>query len=102
MVFQVKGKESLDARLNVRLPAGELARIKDDAEMSNMSMSEIVRCRYFGKPVIAKHDELMIKELRRVGGLLKLVHTESNGSYSKETAAALSQVSNLIKELSAK
>lgn len=102
MVFARKGSEPLDARLNVRLPDSELDTIREDAELAGISMSELVRARYFGRPVVANADKLMIKELRRLGGLLKLVHIESKGAYSAVTAAALSQVSEYITRLSKK
>ena len=34
-------------------------------------------------------DATTIRELRRLGGLLKKVHVDSGGAYSEETAAAL-------------
>ena len=102
MVFERKGIEPLDARLNVRLPMRELDAIRDDAELAGISISELVRARYFGRPVVANADKLMIKELRRVGGLLKSVHLESNGAYSNDTAAALAQVREYITKLSRK
>lgn len=102
MVFKRKGDNPLDARLNVRLPQTERDTIHEDAELAGISMSELVRARYFGRPVVANADKLMIKELRRLGGLLKLVHLESNGAYSATTAAALSQVSTYITKLSKK
>lgn len=102
MGFQTKGLFNLDARVNVRLTSVEKARLADDADMAGMSMSELVRARYFGRPIIANADQLMIKELRRIGGLLKAVHLESQGTYSKDTAAALKQISSYITKLSAK
>lgn len=102
MAFEQKKNEGLDARLNLRLPQSERDTIKDDADMAGISMSELVRARYFGRPVVANADRLMIKELRRIGGLLKLVHVESNGAYSKDTAAALAQISDYITKLSCK
>jgi len=102
MVFQKKGTDGLDAFVNVRLTIEEKERLLDDADAASLSMSALVRARYFGRPIIAKADHVMIKELRRLGGLLKLVHVESNGAYSKDTAAMLTQVSNLIKEIGAK
>lgn len=92
----------LDERVNLRLPAGEKETIRDDADLAGISMSECVRRRYFGLPVKASADKLMIKELRRIGGLLKTVHLESNGAYSNQTAEALSQVSQYITQLSSK
>jgi len=34
-------------------------------------------------------DATAIRELRRLGGLVKKVHVDSGGAYSKETASAL-------------
>lgn len=102
MVFEKKGMEVMEARLNLRLPQSELAIIKENASMAGISMSEMVRARYFGKKVVANTDLAMIRELRRTGGLLKSVHTESHGAYSKDTAALLGQLGDLIDKLSKK
>lgn len=101
MVFQRKGTHELDARLNLRLPQAERDSIEHDADLAGISMSEMVRSRYFGRKIVAHADEVMIRELRRTGGLLKSVHLESKGAYSKETATLLSQLGNLIDKLSA-
>lgn len=100
MVFEKKGMSQLDARLNLRLPSNELEVIRSDANMAGISMSETVRARYFGRQVVANADMVMIKELRRIGGLLKHIHNESNGTYSRETADALSSVKTYIEKLS--
>lgn len=100
MVFKTLGLEGLDAIVNVRLLVEEKERLKDDADMAGLSMSALVRARYFGRPVIANADAVMIKELRRIGGLLKHVHMTSDGSYSKDTAAALAELSRYIEKLS--
>jgi hypothetical protein len=100
MVFKTIGIEGLDAVVNVRLLVEEKDRLKDDADMAGLSMSALVRARYFGRPVIANADAVMIKELRRIGGLLKHVHMTSDGSYSKDTAAALAELSRYIEKLS--
>jgi len=101
MVFQKKGLQELDARLNLRLPQSERNTIEHDADMAGISMSEMVRSRYFGKKIVAHADEVMIRELRRTGGLLKSVHLESGGAYSKETAKLLNQLGSLIDKISA-
>lgn len=102
MVFQTKGISGLDAVINVRLTTAEKVRLQDDADMAGISMSELVRARYFGRPVIANADQVMVKELRRIGGLLKHVHVESNGAYNQATADALAQVKRYIETLSRK
>jgi len=100
MVFKTKGIENLDAVINVRLTNAEKERLQDDADIASMSMSELVRARYFGRPVIANADMVMVKELRRLGGLLKQVHTTSDGAYSKTTAAILVEINGYIEKLS--
>lgn len=100
MVFQRKGMQELDARLNLRLPQAERDSIEHDADLAGVSMSEMVRSRYFGRKIVAHADEVMIRELRRTGGLLKSVHLESSGAYSKETAALLNQLGGLIDKIS--
>jgi hypothetical protein len=102
MVFKKKGAIPLDAVVNVRLTIDEKYRLANDADIAGISMSELVRARYFGRPVVANANMVMIKELRRLGGLLKFVHTESNGAYSHETASMLKEVSRFIDRMSRK
>ena len=100
MPFETLGLEPLDAVINVRLTAAEKARLKEDADLAGLSMSELVRRRYFGRPIIASANAVMLKELRRLGGLLKHVHNESNGVYSRDTAGALVALKAYIEKLS--
>ena len=64
-----------------------------------MNPSAYCRARVLGHKVIADTDMNMIRELRRQGGLLKKLHTESSGAYSAETAAALREITIAIQEL---
>lgn len=100
MPFEQAGVEPLDSMLNVRLTAAEKSRLKEDADLAALSMSELVRRRYFGRPIIANADAVMLRELRRIGGLLKHVHNESNGAYSHDTAEALAVLKAYIEKLS--
>ena len=68
--------------------------------MAGLSVSELVRRRYFGKPILASTDRATIRELRRIGGLLKHIHNQSDGVYSKETAQALVEIKAYIEHLS--
>lgn len=101
MVFETIGVNPLDVKVDVRLTSDEKARLQEDADLAGISMSALVRARYFGRPVIANTDLVTIKELRRLGGLLKLVHVESNGAYSKDTAAVLMELNEAIKAVGA-
>jgi hypothetical protein len=93
-------REPLDAVINVRFTAAEKARLREDADLAGVSVSELVRRRYFGRPIVANSDAVMLKELRRLGGLVKHIHQESRGAYSKETAAALMAIRSYIEKLS--
>lgn len=99
MVFAKLGDDSLDAKLDLRLTQEEKERLKEDAYLAGMSMSALVRARYFGRPIIANTDQVMIRELRRQGGLLNKLHVESSGAYSADTAAALRLISEAIKTI---
>ncbi len=74
MPFEQRGAEPLDAVINVRLTKAEKARLLEDAGLAAMSMSELVRRRYFGRPILASADHAVIRELRRLGSLLKHLH----------------------------
>jgi hypothetical protein len=100
MPFETQGLEPLDAVINVRLTATEKSQLKEDADLAGLSLSELVRRRYFGKPILATADAVMLKELRRLGGLLKHVHNDSQGVYSKETAGALMALKAYLEQLS--
>ena len=102
MVFQTQGIEPLDAVINVRLTSAEKAKLKEDADLAGLSMSELVRRRYFGRPIIANADAIMLKELRRLGGLLKHIHNQSAGAYSQATASAIADLRVYIQKLSSK
>jgi len=100
MVFETQGIEPLDAVINVRLTSAEKAALKEDADLAGLSLSELVRRRYFGRPIIANADAVMLKELRRLGGLLKHIHNESAGAYSESTASAIAELRVYIQQLS--
>ena len=99
MPFDTQGPEPRDAVINVRLTAAEKARLKEDADLAGLSMSELVRRRYFGRPIIANADAVMLKELRRIGGLLQHIRNESGGVYSKEPAGALVPLQDYFSKL---
>ncbi|HIE4434280.1 plasmid mobilization protein [Burkholderia multivorans] len=100
MPFAVKGAEALTEKIAVRLTPDEKARLRDDAEVAGLSVSELVRRRYFGRPIVANADMVMVRELRRIGGLLKHIHNTTDGVYSRETSQALVEITSQIKKLS--
>jgi hypothetical protein len=97
MPFQKIGEEALDAKIAVRLTVEEKQRLAEDAEIAGMSVSALVRARYFGKPIIASADLAMINNLNSLRGQLKNLHNESNGEYSAETSAMLALVADAVR-----
>jgi len=79
----------LDACLEFRLRQAEKDEIQENAALAGMTMSEYIRRRALGRPVLAAADIAVVRELRRLGGLAKHLHVNSGGVYSKETADVL-------------
>jgi len=100
MPFKQIGPEQLDERIMIRLTTAEKEQLKEDAKIANISLSALVRRRYFGRPILAHADAVMLKELRRIGGLLKHLHNESNGAHSKDTSSVLIALKNYFEVLS--
>ena len=101
MPFSIAGDEALTEKIAVRLTPDEKTRLQEDAAIAGLTVSALVRRRYFGRPIVARADAATIRELRRLGGLLKLVHRESGGAYSADTAAALVTVREALAKLAA-
>jgi hypothetical protein len=106
MPFEQKGTEPLDASVTIRLSVSERDRLKEDADLAGLTVSELVRRRYFNRPIAANVDRAYFKgllrirsELGRVGGLLKHVHVESGGRYSIQTAEALRTVAVTVESV---
>jgi hypothetical protein len=100
MPFERHGPEPLDAVVNVRLTTAEKARLLEDAAIAGLTISALSRRRLLGRRVVANVDAALIRELRRLGGLLKHVHVESAGVYSDQTSDALRSVRAAIEQLS--
>ena len=102
MVFEMKGAKALNARITLRLAPDEKERLLSDADLAGLSVSEVIRRHYFGRPIIANADAAMIRELRRMGGLMKHLHIESGGLYSANTGAAINAIVYYIDKLAAR
>ena len=89
MPFARKGEAGLTERLDVRVAPVEKEQLRRVAADAGLAVAELVRARSLDRPVVSRMDATAIRELRRLGGLLKKVHVDSGGAYSKETASAL-------------
>jgi hypothetical protein len=84
-------------RRTLRLSADEDARLEKQAESAGISVSEYMRRRFFGgRPIVARTDEQAIRELRRLGGLLKhhFVAVRDGGG-----ATAVSEMQNALRQI---
>src|SRR5512138_2726279 len=99
MPFARKGTAALTERLDVRVAPGEKEQLRRVAADAGISVAELVRARALGRSVVSRTDATTIRELRRLGGLLKKVHVDSGGAYSQTTAAALRDLHAAIRAL---
>ena len=92
-------------RRTLRLTAGEDEKLTRQAATAGISVSEYMRRLFFGgRPIIARTDDQTIRELRRLGGLLKhhfeMVKRTGNPATLSELDAALRQIRRAIEALS--
>jgi hypothetical protein len=94
-----KGTNNRTADVRIRFTPDEKAKAKEFAKEGGCTLSEYIRRRALGLPVRSKADSQMINELRRLGGLVKHIHNQTAGTYSKETAGILTQIIEAIKRI---
>lgn len=93
------GSDNRTVQRRIRLTPDEDARIRELAKLAGRDVSKYMRERALGWRTKSIADQQTINELRRLGGLLKKVHTDSRGAYSAETAAGLAEVIAAIKRV---
>ena len=91
-----KERNNLTAIVNIRLTTGERAAVVENADTAGLTVSAYCRRPILGRTMHAHVNTAVIRELRRLGGLLKAVHVQSNGAYSAATAAALNDLRDAI------
>ena len=99
MPFARRGAAALTERLDVRVAPAEKVHLREIADDAGVTVAQLVRERALGRPVVSRTDATTIRELRRLGGLLKKVHTDSRGAYSQATATALRDLHAAIRRL---
>lgn len=85
----------------VRLSESEDARLVEQAAIAGLSVSEYMRRLFFGgRPIIASTDDQMIRELRRMGGLLKHLSMAAPDAAAemRETLASIRQAIDRLAE----
>ena len=69
---EVGGRSAARQWVTIRVTSEEKTRLTEQAEMAGLSLSEYMRLRFFGgRPLVAHTDAPLVRELRRIGGLLK-------------------------------
>ena len=72
MEDESNGRGRFEARRTLRLSAEENERLARQADAAGISVSEYIRRLCFGgRPITSRTDSQTIRELRRLGGLLK-------------------------------
>ena len=92
-------------RRTLRLTGEEDARLSGQAAIAGISVSEYMRRLFFGgRPLVAKTDGQTIRELRRLGGLLKsnfeAVREKGGRNELAELSATLNAIRAVIERLS--
>jgi hypothetical protein len=89
-------------KITFRLTESEYAQISDEMAVCGLSISSLVRKRLLGVRVASRADLAVLSELRRLGGLLKHIHSETRGVYSSLTAQAIKDLSAYARALTEK
>lgn len=85
--------------IHVRLSESEYENLSQKVEASGLNVSEFIRRAANNRRISSKIEMHMVNELRRMGGLLKLVHSESGGVYSRATAAILDEIKKTVRRI---
>jgi len=93
-------EEYKDTTMKFRLTTEERNHIRVQADLAGISDSEYVRLCAGNKKIITNNELALIRELRRIAGLMKHTHNTSGGAYSSQTADILKQLHLAIMRIS--
>ena len=96
-ITMLNTKEPLDQRVTIRLTQTEKNILIEEADLAGLTTAELIRRRYFGKPIVAATDAATIRELRRTGGLLKHIFSQSD-KYDRVVGTEILTTLNEVKE----
>ena len=86
-------------RRTVRITQAEDEMLQRQAAIARISVAEYMRRKFFGgRPIIARTDDLTIRELRRLGGLLKHNFILGSENNQKETWNEMNETLRKIQE----
>ena len=85
--------------IRVRLTEQSYIKAQRYADQCGVTISEYMRRVAERRKIVSRVEQNVVNELRRLGGLLKHVHTESGGAYSEDTANLIRLMQRFILEL---
>jgi hypothetical protein len=95
------GRFAANTWLTLRVTPEEKTRLAELASIVGLSTSEYMRRRFFGgRPLVPRSDEWTVRELRRLGGLLK--HNFETVRQSDGGKEPLREMENLLRLIAAK
>ena len=91
--------------LTFRVTQKEKEIVQEQATFVGLSISEYMRRRVFGgRPVIAQVDEATLRELRRMGGLLKhnfeTIRQKGSAEEMEQMNSTFRQITNCVNQIS--
>lgn len=104
-----ENKENRVRRVEVRFTQEEYNRAAEKAMGAGLSFSEYVRRCVLNRRIASKvelrtlsAERNILAELRKQGGLMKLIHNETRGTYSQETAETIRALGSCARVLERK
>lgn len=85
--------------IHVRLSEEEYYALSRKVKYSGLNISAFVRRAANNRRITSRVEMHVVNELRKLGGLLKLVHNESGGAYRHATAAAIDEIRKAVRRL---
>jgi hypothetical protein len=89
----------LTTGLRLRCSPAEGEAIRQKARDAGETVSSFLRAAALGRKTRSTTDSQTINELRRLGGMLKDQFNKSGGQYSRESAAALREITEAISRI---
>lgn len=84
------------ARIPLRCTPTEYAEIHANAQAADLTVTEFLIRRGTGVPVRSRTDDALIREIRKIGGLVKVVSLRIGDAHKARTAAMLDELTRLI------
>ena len=96
-------KDKKPYRITVRFDDTDYSKICSEAEALGVTVSNLIRVKmaggYIRIPKYAKIDAAAMNQLSKLGGLLKMIHTESGGIHGEKTLVILRDIREVIAKI---